>query len=422
MKILVIGEGGREHALVKAIRKSKKVEKLYCIPGNAGTKLELGETENISVLDFSKIYNFVEDKAIDMVVVGPEVPLANGITDFLSVKGIKVFGPNKEAAKLEASKVFAKELMKKYNIPTAPFKVFEDYEKAVLYIKESSDYPVVIKADGLAAGKGVIIAKDYEEAKNALHDMMVKLVFGESGKRVVIEKFLKGIEISILAFTDGKVIKPMVSAKDYKKVGEGDTGLNTGGMGAISPNPIYSDEVAEYCYNNIYIPTINALSQENIEYKGVIYFGMIKTDDGVFVIEYNCRFGDPETQVILPRLKTDIVDIFEAVIDGKLDSIDIEWIDDLAMTIVLASGGYPKEYKKGYEIKNLDKIDDDIIVYHAGTQLKVENGQEKILTSGGRVLNVTSVGKNFDEIKQKILKACETIEFTNKYYRKDIGI
>ncbi len=417
MNILVIGEGGREHAIIKTIKKSKKCEKLFALPGNAGISSD-AECVNINTNDFEKILEFVKNNNINLVVVGPEVPLANGITDYLNKHNVRVFGPVQKAAEIEASKVFAKNLMKKYNIPTATFEVFENYDEAINYIKNNNKYPVVIKADGLAAGKGVLIPKNYDEAESALKEIMLDKTFGDAGNRVVIEKFLKGIEMSILAFTDGKTVVPMVSAKDYKKVGEGDTGLNTGGMGAISPNPIYTDEVADYCYKNIFLPTIEALTKENRKFKGVLYFGMIKTDDGIYVIEYNCRFGDPETQVILPRLKTDIVDIFEAVIDERLNEIKIEWLDDVAMTIVLASGGYPKEYKKGYEIKNLDKIEKDIIVFHAGTKIK----DGKIVTNGGRVLNVTYLGKSFDEVKGKILKACQVIDFENKYFRKDIGI
>lgn len=417
MNILVIGEGGREHAIIKTIKKSKKCEKLFALPGNAGISSD-AECVNINTNDFEKILEFVKNNNINLVVVGPEVPLANGITDYLNKHNVRVFGPVQKAAEIEASKVFAKNLMKKYNIPTATFEVFENYDEAINYIKNNNKYPVVIKADGLAAGKGVLIPKNYDEAESALKEIMLDKTFGDAGNRVVIEKFLKGIEMSILAFTDGKTVVPMVSAKDYKKVGEGDTGLNTGGMGAISPNPIYTDEVADYCYKNIFLPTIEALTKENRKFKGVLYFGMIKTDDGIYVIEYNCRFGDPETQVILPRLKTDIVDIFEAVIDERLNEIKIEWLDDVAMTIVLASGGYPKEYKKGYEIKNLDKIEKDIIVFHAGTKIK----DGKIVTNGGRVLNVTYLGKSFDEVKRKILTACQVIDFENKYFRKDIGI
>ncbi len=417
MNILVIGEGGREHAIIKTIKKSKKCEKLFALPGNAGISSD-AECVNINTNDFEKILEFVKNNNINLVVVGPEVPLANGITDYLNNHNVRVFGPTQKAAEVEASKVFAKNLMKKYNIPTAPFEVFENYDEALNYIRKNNDYPIVIKADGLAAGKGVLIPTNYDEAESALKEIMLDKTFGDAGNRVVIEKFLKGIEMSILAFTDGKTVVPMVSAKDYKKVGEGDTGLNTGGMGAISPNPIYTDEVADYCLKNIFLPTIEALTKENRKFKGVLYFGMIKTDDGIYVIEYNCRFGDPETQVILPRLKTDIVDIFEAVIDERLNEIKIEWLDDVAMTIVLAAGGYPKEYKKGYEIKNLDNIEKDIIVFHAGT--KIQDG--KIVTNGGRVLNVTSLGKTFDEVKERILKACQMIDFENKYFRKDIGI
>lgn len=416
MNILVIGEGGREHAIVKTLKKSPKCEKIFALPGNAGMAQD-AECKNIPVRDFENILLFIKQNNIDLVVVGPEVPLALGIADYLNENGVRVFGPSKLAAEIEASKVFAKNLMKKYNIPTAPFEVFDDYNKALEYIKSKNEYPIVIKADGLAAGKGVLIPKNLDEAQSALKEIMVDKVFGDAGNFVVIEKFLSGIEMSILAFTDGKTVVPMVSAKDYKKIGEDDTGLNTGGMGAISPNPIYTKDDAEYCFKNIFIPTIKAMENENRKFKGVLYFGMIKTESGIYVIEYNCRFGDPETQVILPRLKADLVDIFNAVIDEKLNEIHIEWTDDVAMTIVLASGGYPKEYQKGYEIKNLDKVENDIIIFHAGTK----STDNKIVTNGGRVLNVTCVGKSFDIIKPKILSACNIIDFENKYFRKDIG-
>lgn len=415
MNVLVIGEGGREHAIIWKIAQSPKVKKIFCVPGNAGIA-ELAECVHIDTTDNDALVEFALNNKIDLTVVGPEVALANGIVDAFENAWLRIFGPSKKAAEIEASKIFSKELMKKYNIPTAEFGIFSNANDAKKYIEANEKYPIVIKADGLAAGKGVIIAQTKEEAVATIDEMMLNEKFGNAGKNIVIEEFLSGIEISILAFTDGKTIVPMESAKDYKKIGENDLGLNTGGMGAISPNPIYTDEDAEYCYNNIFLPSIKAMKSEGRKFKGVLYIGMIKTEKGIFVIEYNCRFGDPETQVIMPRLETDITDIFNAVIDEKLAEIDIKWNKKKILTTVLASGGYPEEYRKGYEIINLDKTE-DAVVFHAGTKLL----DGKAVTNGGRVLNVTAIADTFEEAKSKSLKNCDIIDFKDKYYRKDIG-
>ncbi len=417
MKVLVVGGGGREHAIVKKIAESSKVDKIYCAPGNAGIG-ELAELVDIKATDIDGQLAFAKEKGIDLTVVAPDDPLVLGMVDAFAAAGLRAFGPNKVAAQMEGSKVFAKELMKKYNIPTAKYEVFTDYDKAFAYIKEQNSYPAVIKAEGLALGKGVIIAQDEAEAEAGLKEIMLDKVFGQSGNRVVIEEFLTGPEISVLAFCDGKTVKPMVSAQDHKRAYDQDKGPNTGGMGTFSPSRIYDEKMAEECMNNIFLPTVNALRSEGIEYKGVIYFGLMSTKDGVKVIEYNARFGDPETQVVLPRLKTDLVEIFESCIDGRLDNIDIQWSDNAAVCVVMASGGYPKKYQTGYEIKGLDAVGDEIVVYHAGT--KKQDGV--FCTNGGRVLGVTALGKDLDDAIKNAYQAVEKISFTDVHYRKDIGI
>lgn len=417
MKILVIGSGGREHAIVKKISESKRVSKIYCAPGNGGIS-DIAECVNIKVTEFDKLISFAKDNNIDLTVVGPDDPLVMGISDEFIKAGLKVFGPTKDGAQLEGSKVFSKELMKKYNIPTAKYEVFDDYDKALSYITDENTYPAVIKAEGLALGKGVIIAKDNDEAKSALKEIMLDKVFGNSGNRVVIEEFLQGPEISVLSFCDGTTVVPMVSAQDHKRAYDNDMGPNTGGMGTFSPSRIYDKAMAEECMNNIFKPTVEALIKEGITYKGVIYFGLMATKDGVKVIEYNARFGDPETQVVLPRLKTDIVDVFEAVCDGTLDKINVEWEDNACVCVVEASGGYPKKYQTGYEITGLDNIEDNIYVYHAGT--KKDNGV--YYTSGGRVLGITAKSADLDTAISDAYKAVKNISFTDVHYRKDIGI
>ncbi len=417
MKVLVVGGGGREHAIVKKIAESPLVDQIYCAPGNAGIG-ELAELVDIKATDIEGQLQFAKEHQIDLTVVAPDDPLVLGMVDAFQAAGLRAFGPNKIAAQMEGSKVFAKELMKKYNIPTAKYEVFTEYEKALAYIKEQNSYPAVIKAEGLALGKGVIIAQNEQEAESGLKEIMLDKVFGQSGNRVVIEEFLTGPEVSVLAFCDGKTVKPMVSAQDHKRAYDQDKGPNTGGMGTFSPSRIYDEKMAEECMNNIFLPTVNALRSEGIEYKGVIYFGLMATKDGVKVIEYNARFGDPETQVVLPRLSTDLVTIFESCIDGTLDTVDIQWKEDAAVCVVMASGGYPKKYQTGYEIKGLDAVGDDIVVYHAGTK-KIDGA---FCTNGGRVLGVTAMGEDLDAAIKNAYQAVEKISFTDAHFRKDIGI
>lgn len=417
MDVLVIGGGGREHAIVWAFKKSPKVNKIYALPGNAGIE-EIAECENISVMDFENILKFLEaHKNIDLVFVAPDDPLAGGLVDFLEDKGYRVFGPRKNAAIIEGSKSFAKKLMKKYGIPTASYEEFTDYEKALSYV-EKQKCPIVIKADGLALGKGVIIAENIDEAKQALYDMMVNETFKEAGKKVIIEEFLKGKEVTVLSFCDGKTIIPMVSSQDHKRAYDNDEGLNTGGMGTFSPSQCYTKQMEDYVYNNIMLKTVDAMNKEGRTFKGVLYFGLMITDDGVKVLEYNARFGDPETQVILPRLDSDFTDIVLSVIEGKLDKADIRWKKESAVCVILASGGYPKNYKKGLEIK-IGDIDKDILLFHAGTK-KGDDG--KLLTNGGRVIGVTALGSNIEEARKKAYKNIEKIYFENMHFRKDIGI
>lgn len=417
MKILVIGSGGREHTIVWKIAQSPKAEKIYCAPGNGGIS-ELAECVDINVMDKEKMVAFAKEKQIDLVMVAPDDPLVDGMVDAMEAAGIRAFGPKANAAIIEGSKAFSKELMKKYNIPTAGYEVFTDSQSAIEYL-EKGTFPAVIKADGLALGKGVIIAQNLEEAKQAVHEMIDDGKFGKSGSRVVIEEFLTGPEVSVLAFTDGKTVKPMVSAQDHKRAYDNDEGLNTGGMGTFSPSRLYDKAKADECMENIFIPTIKAMSAEGRAFKGVLYFGLMMTESGVKVIEYNCRFGDPETQVVLPRLKTDLVDIMEAVIDERLDEIEIEWEDNAAVCVVMASGGYPVSYQKGYEISGLENAAaDDIVVFHAGTAKK----DGKFITNGGRVLGVTAIAENLDKAIEKSYDAVKKIDFKDAHYRKDIGI
>ncbi len=416
MKILVVGGGGREHAIVWKIAQSPKVDKIYCAPGNGGIA-ELAECVDIGATDIDNMVKFAKEKEVDLVMVAPDDPLVMGMVDAMENAGIRSFGPRANAAVIEGSKAFSKELMKKYGIPTAEYEVFTDSNSAVEYIKNKNTFPAVIKADGLALGKGVIIAQDLTEAEAAVRDMIDGGKFGASGNRVVIEEFLTGPEVSVLAFTDGKTVKPMVSAQDHKRAYDNDKGLNTGGMGTFSPSRLYDDEKAKECMDNIFLPTIKAMSAEGRPFKGVLYFGLMMTKNGVKVIEYNCRFGDPETQVVLPRLKTDLVEIMDAVIDERLDEIEIEWEDNAAVCVVMASGGYPVSYKKGYEITGLDNVG-DLTVFHAGTALK----DGKIVTNGGRVLGVTAVGNDLDEAIKNAYKGVDKISFKDEFHRSDIGI
>ena len=418
MNVLMIGSGGREHALIKAILKSPRLEKLYCAPGNGGISRD-AQCVDIPVMDKEKMVAFAKENSIDLAFVAPDDPLAAGMVDAFEEAGIRAFGPNAAAAVIEASKVFSKNLMKKYGIPTAEYEVFDNSADAIAYVKGNNIAPVVVKADGLALGKGVIIAQTVEDAEMAIKSIMEDKKFGESGNKVVIEEFLTGPEVSVLSFTDGKTVKPMVSSKDHKRALDGDKGLNTGGMGTISPNPYYTDELADECMETIFKPTIEAMQKEGRPFKGCLYFGLMMTPKGPKVIEYNARFGDPEAQVVLPRLKTDILDIIDAVIDEKLDEIDIEWSDDCSACVVMASGGYPESYKKGIEMFGMDDNGqvEGATVYHAGT--KYSDG--KFYTNGGRVLGVTATGKTLDEALEKAYAAVEKISFDGAHYRHDIG-
>ena len=418
MKILMIGSGGREHALIKKLLESPKCEKLYCAPGNGGISRD-AETVAINVMDKEGMVKFAKDNAIDLVFVAPDDPLAAGMVDALEAAGIRAFGPNADAAIIEASKVFSKNMMKKYGIPTAKYEVFDDPQKAIDYVKAENTTPVVVKADGLALGKGVIIAQTIDEAVAAIKSIMEDKQFGESGNQIVIEEFLTGPEVSVLAFTDGHCVKPMVSSKDHKRAYDNDKGLNTGGMGTVSPNPYYTDALADECMQTIFVPTIEAMRKEGRPFKGCLYFGLMMTPKGPKVIEYNARFGDPEAQVVLPRLKTDLVEICEAVIDERLSDLEIEWEDGAAACVVMASGGYPVSYKKGIEMFGLDENGqvDGAIVYHAGT--KYENG--KFYTNGGRVLGVTAKAPTLEEALDKAYAAVRKISFEGAHYRTDIG-
>ncbi len=415
MDILVIGSGGREHALIHTLNKSKEVEKIFCMPGNGGIS-QIAECIKTNVMDFDEIIKFLDQHpSIGLTVVAPDNPLSAGLVDILEENGHRAFGPNKAGALIEGSKAFAKELMKKHNIPTAKYAVFDEYTKARDYIKEQS-FPLVIKADGLALGKGVIICKNLRDAENATYDIMVAERFGEAGKRIIIEEFLTGKEVSILAFCDGKTIKPMVSSQDYKRVFDGDRGLNTGGMGAFSPSFIYNQEIEEKVYSQIMLPTMHALNADNRKFKGVLYFGLMINDDGIYVLEYNARFGDPETQVILPLLKTDLFKIMQAIIDERLDEINIEWSDKSAVCVMLASAGYPLDFQRGNKI-SIGELDEDIILFHSGT--RKDNNDYR--TAGGRVIGVTAVRQTVEEARNLIYKNISKINFDGMHYRKDIG-
>ncbi len=417
MKVLVVGSGGREHAIVWKLSRSEKVKKIYCAPGNGGIS-DTAECTNIQVMDFDGIVKFSKTKDIDLVVVAPDDPLAAGLVDRLEAEGIKAFGPYKKAAELESSKVFSKNFMKKYGIPTAEYQVFTNSGKALEYLKNVS-FPIVVKADGLALGKGVIIAQDYDSAEKAVLSIMENKDFGDAGNSIVIEEFLTGPEVSILAFVDGKTVLPMISSQDHKRAYDNDEGLNTGGMGTFSPGKIYTREMASICERTIFNPTIEALKKEGIKYKGVLYFGLILTRKGPYVLEYNARFGDPETQSVLPLLKNDLADVFMAVIEERLDEIKLDWLNKACVCVILASGGYPVKYQKGYEIEGLNDINsEDIILFHAGTYKK----DDKFYTNGGRVLGVTALGEDMDNARKKAYEAVSRIRFKDMHYRTDIGI
>ncbi len=418
MKVLVIGGGGREHAICWKLSKSPKVDELYCAPGNAGIA-EVAKCVDIGVMDFEKMADFAKKEAFDLVVVGPDDPLAGGIVDVLEEKGLRVFGPRKNAAILEGSKAFSKDLMKKYGIPTAAYETFDTPEAALAYL-ETAPMPIVLKADGLALGKGVLICNTREEAEEGVKTLMLDKQFGHAGDRIVVEQFMTGREVSVLSFVDGKTIKIMTSAQDHKRAKDGDQGLNTGGMGTFSPSPFYTAEVDEFCKKHIYQATVDAMKAEGREFKGIIFFGLMLTADGPKVLEYNARFGDPETQVVLPRMKNDIVDVFEACVDGTLDQVDLQFEDNAAVCVVLASDGYPEHYEKGKKITGLEnfKDKDGYYVFHAGSKFDAEGN---IVTNGGRVLGVTATGKDLKEARANAYKATEWIHFENKYMRHDIG-
>lgn len=417
MKILIVGGGGREHAIAASVARSQKADKIYCAPGNAGIA-QIAECVPIGPMEFDKIVSFAREKEIDLTIVAMDDPLVGGLVDELEAAGLRAFGPRKNAAVLEGSKAFSKELMKKYHIPTADYATFDSAEEALAYL-ESADFPIVLKADGLALGKGVLICQDLQEAKEGVRTIMLDKQFGNAGNRLVIEEFLTGREVSVLSFVDGKTIRPMTSAQDHKRAGDGDTGLNTGGMGTFSPSPFYTKEVDEFCKKHIYQATVDAMAAENREFKGIIFFGLMLTEKGPRVLEYNVRFGDPEAQVVLPRMKNDIIEVMEACMDGRLDTIDLQFEDNAAVCVVLASEGYPVKYEKGYVIKGLEKFEgqDSYFCFHAGTK----QTSEGIVTNGGRVLGVTAKGKDLKEARENAYTAAGWVFFDHKYMRHDIG-
>ena len=418
MKVLVIGGGGREHAICWKLAQSPKVTELFCAPGNAGIA-QVARCVDIGVMDFEKMAEFAKKEAFDLVVVGPDDPLAAGIVDVLEEAGLRVFGPRKNAAILEGSKAFSKDLMKKYGIPTAAYETFDTPEAARRYL-ETAKVPVVLKADGLALGKGVLICNTREEAMEGVKTLMLDKQFGHAGDRIVVEEFLTGREVSVLSFVDGKTIKIMTSAQDHKRAKDGDQGLNTGGMGTFSPSPFYTPEIDAFCREHIYQATVDAMRAEGREFKGIIFFGLMLTEDGPKVLEYNARFGDPETQVVLPRMKNDILDVFEACVDGTLDQVELEFADNAAVCVVLASDGYPEHYEKGFVIKGLEQFadKDGYWVFHAGSKFDAAGN---IVTNGGRVLGVTATGKDLKEARKNAYAATEWVDFANKYMRHDIG-
>lgn len=417
MKVLIIGGGGREHAIAYKVAQSSKVTKLYCAPGNAGIA-ELATCVPIGVMEFDRLVEFAKQEQIDLTIVGPDDPLVGGIVDAFEAAGLRVFGPRANAAILEGSKAFSKDLMKKYGIPTAAYETFTDADAAMEYLK-SAKFPIVLKADGLALGKGVLICNTYEDAIDGVKEIMLDRHFGDAGKVMVIEEFMTGREVSVLAFCDGTNIVPMTSAQDHKRAGDGDTGLNTGGMGTFSPSPFYTEEIDAFCKKNIYAPTMAAMAAEGRPFVGVMFCGLMLTQDGPKVLEYNARFGDPETQVVLPRMKNDIVEVFEACIDGRLNDIELEFEDNAAVCVVLASKGYPEHYEKGYPITGFEKFADadGYYVFHAGTKLS----DGAVVTNGGRVLGVTAKGENLLQARANAYEATKWISFDNKYMRSDIG-
>ena len=417
MKILIVGSGGREHAIAWAAARSPKAEKIYCAPGNAGIA-EYAECVDIGAMEFDKLAAFAKEKEIDLTIIGMDDPLVGGIVDVFEAEGLRVFGPRKNAAIIEGSKAFSKDLMKKYQIPTAAYETFTDPEEALTYL-ETAKMPIVLKADGLALGKGVLICKDLEEAKAGVKTLMLDKQFGDAGNEIVIEEFMTGREVSVLAFCDGKTIKCMTSAQDHKRAKDGDQGLNTRGMGTFSPSPFYTKEVEAFCEEHIYQPTMDAMAAEGRPFTGILFTGLMLTEDGPKVLEYNARFGDPEAQVVLPRMKNDMIEVMEACVDGKLDEIELEFEDNAAVCVVLASDGYPESYEKGFEIRGLEtfKEKDDYYVFHAGTKFD----GDKIVTNGGRVLGVVAKGDDLKAARANAYAATEWIDFANKYKRNDIG-
>ena len=418
MKVLIVGSGGREHAIATSVAKSSRVDKIYCAPGNAGIG-QIAECVPIGAMEFDKLVAFAKENQIDLTIIGMDDPLVGGVVDAFEAEGLRVFGPNKAAAILEGSKAFSKDLMKKYNIPTAAYENFDDPQKALEYLK-TAKMPIVLKADGLALGKGVLICNTLEEAEAGVKEIMMDKKFGSAGNHMVIEEFMTGREVSVLSFVDGKAIKIMSSAQDHKRAKDGDQGLNTGGMGTFSPSPFYTKEVDEFCKKYVFQATVDAMAAEGRTFKGIIFFGLMLTEDGPKVLEYNARFGDPEAQVVLPRMKNDVIDVMEACIDGTLDQINLQFEDNAAVCVVLASDGYPVSYEKGFEIKGLENFEnkDGYYCFHAGSKL---NEEGKIVTNGGRVLGVTAKGATLKEARANAYTATEWIDFANKYMRHDIG-
>lgn len=417
MKVLIVGSGGREHAIASSVAKSPRVDKIYCAPGNAGIG-QIAECVSIGAMEFDKLVAFAKEKEIDFTIIGMDDPLVGGVVDAFEAEGLKVFGPRKNAAILEGSKAFSKDLMKKYNIPTAAYENFDDTDKALAYL-ETAKMPIVLKADGLALGKGVLICNTLEEAKEGVKEIMLDKKFGSAGNHMVVEEFMTGREVSVLSFVDGKTIKIMSSAQDHKRAKDGDQGLNTGGMGTFSPSPFYTAEVDEFCKKYVYQATVDAMAAEGCPFKGVIFFGLMLTEEGPKVLEYNARFGDPEAQVVLPRMKNDIIDVMEACVDGTLDQIDLQFEDNAAVCVVLASDGYPVAYDKGLPIHGLEAFEgkDGYYCFHAGTALK----DGAIVTNGGRVLGVTAKGEDLKKARANAYEATEWVQFDNKYMRHDIG-
>ena len=418
MKVLIVGSGGREHAIAWSVAKSPKVDKIYCAPGNAGIS-EYAECVSIGAMEFEKLADFAEEKQIDLTIIGMDDPLVGGVVDVFEARGLKVFGPRKNAAILEGSKAFSKDLMKKYNIPTAGYENFDDPQKALEYLRTQAKFPIVLKADGLALGKGVLICNSLEEAEAGVKEIMEDKKFGSAGTTMVVEEFMTGREVSVLSFVDGKTIRPMTSAQDHKRAKDGDQGLNTGGMGTFSPSPFYTEEVDAFCKKYIYQPTVDAMAAEGRPFVGIIFFGLMLTEEGPKVLEYNARFGDPEAQVVLPRMKTDIIEVMEACVNGTLDQVELEFEDNAAVCVVLASDGYPVKYEKGIPMYGFENFKDKAGYYcfHAGTRFD----GDQIVTNGGRVLGITATGKDLKEARKNAYEATEWIQFSNKYMRHDIG-